>query len=86
MTVIKLLEDIANSYLQVLAEGGIQLALEGKICRFIIVIVNFPFSFSFSFLFLFLFLSSFFSFSFSFSFPFPFPYPFRYILLYEATE
>ena len=29
MSVIKLLEDIANSYLQVLAEGGIQLALEG---------------------------------------------------------
>ena len=30
MSVIKLLEDIANSYLQVLAEGGIQLALEGN--------------------------------------------------------
>ena len=29
MSVIKLLEDITNSYLQVLAEGGIQLALEG---------------------------------------------------------
>jgi hypothetical protein len=29
MTVIKLLEEISNAYLLVLAEGGIQLALEG---------------------------------------------------------
>lgn len=34
MSVIKLLEDIANSYLQVLAEGGIQLALEGDNIHF----------------------------------------------------